>query len=258
MARKIRRIDDAGEIKDWVEAMASINRLLKELDIKSYKDEWRPWRLQGMKGKQSYPNGHEDGGLKKDLNDRLLNDNEADETTLETRVPKAMEMEVEDGQMKKEKVLKMLMPNLRSPFSQGIMRGNWGIKGMGVKKDTAKKETVKVAAQIPLTGNMTVPHDVGTNSWETEDDGPALTNDQIRKLWGDELHRRMREKGYNCGVEWSLSREWNTGRTLLKSIAEAINRDGTKDLGRKDLNLKTFLDNESNMYFKTGKYLDAT
>ena len=38
MSRRIRRIDVAGDIKDWVEAMAAINRLMK-VDVKVYSDE---------------------------------------------------------------------------------------------------------------------------------------------------------------------------------------------------------------------------
>ena len=56
MARRIRRIDDAGEIKNWVEAMAAINCLLKEVDIKVYSDDWRPWRVEGTKEKYIFTN----------------------------------------------------------------------------------------------------------------------------------------------------------------------------------------------------------
>ena len=175
-----------------------------------------------------------------------------------------METEVDDKIAKKEQILQMLIPSLRSLNSfkprasrklmrsrQRIMRGKVGIKETGVKKDK-----VKVGAQKPVTGKMMVPNGVVKNKEETNDDDLALTNDQVRQLWKEEHHRRMKEKGHICGVEWSggLTKEWNTGKPLLKSIAEEIHRDAMKDLGTKDLDLKRFLDNESNMFFKSGKY----
>ena len=257
MARRIRRIDDAGEIKLWVEAMAAINCLLKVVEFKDYNDDWKPWRVERTKKL-------EEGWLKKDSKERLLKDNDTWQTAQDTRVPTAMDMEVQDAQTKKEQVLQMLMPPLKSPVSfkpkasskpmrsrQKLMRGKMGTRWFGVKKDE-----VKWGARTPLTGKTMVANGVVINEEETNDDDPALTKDQVRQLWKYELHRRMKEKGLNCGLEWSggLSREWNTGRSLLKSIAEKLNRDASKDLERKDLKLKTFLDNESNLFFKTGRY----
>ena len=43
MSRRLRHIDDVGKIKEWIVAMTAINRLLKEIDIKEYTDDWRPW-----------------------------------------------------------------------------------------------------------------------------------------------------------------------------------------------------------------------
>ena len=43
MSRRLRHIDDVGEIMHWIAAMAAINTLLKDIDIKEYKDDWRPW-----------------------------------------------------------------------------------------------------------------------------------------------------------------------------------------------------------------------
>ena len=44
MGRRLRYIDVAGEIKEWVVAMSALNCLLKELDIKSCSDNWTPWK----------------------------------------------------------------------------------------------------------------------------------------------------------------------------------------------------------------------
>ena len=67
-----------------------------------------------MEEKPTFINGLEEESFEKDLNERILNANEAEQTTQENRVSKAMEMEVDDKQTKKEKILQMMMPSLRS------------------------------------------------------------------------------------------------------------------------------------------------
>ena len=44
MARRIRHIDDAGKIMEWMAAMSAINKVLRETDTTVYKDEWGSWR----------------------------------------------------------------------------------------------------------------------------------------------------------------------------------------------------------------------
>ena len=44
MGRRLRYIDEAGEIKEWAAAMSALNSVLKEVDIKVTTDNWRPWR----------------------------------------------------------------------------------------------------------------------------------------------------------------------------------------------------------------------
>jgi len=39
----LRKIDDASEINEWVTTMATINCLLKDLELKPCSDNWRPW-----------------------------------------------------------------------------------------------------------------------------------------------------------------------------------------------------------------------
>ena len=51
MSRRLRHIDDVGKILEWTEAMTAINRLLKEIDIKEYSDDWRPWQQRKRGGK---------------------------------------------------------------------------------------------------------------------------------------------------------------------------------------------------------------
>jgi hypothetical protein len=42
MMRRLCQNDDVGKLKDWISAMTTINRLLKEGEIKEYRDGWRP------------------------------------------------------------------------------------------------------------------------------------------------------------------------------------------------------------------------
>ena len=51
MSRRLRHIDDVGKILEWTQAMTAINTLLKEVDIKEYRDDWRPWRERKETGK---------------------------------------------------------------------------------------------------------------------------------------------------------------------------------------------------------------
>ena len=51
MARRIRHIDEAGEIMEWIAAMIVINKLLEEIDTKVYRDEWTPWRHEKIREK---------------------------------------------------------------------------------------------------------------------------------------------------------------------------------------------------------------
>ena len=51
MSRKLRHIDDVGKIMEWTAAMTAINRLLKDINIKEYRDDWRPWRERNKMGK---------------------------------------------------------------------------------------------------------------------------------------------------------------------------------------------------------------
>ena len=44
MGRRLRYIDEAGEIKEWVVAMSALNALLREVEIKRCSDNWRPWK----------------------------------------------------------------------------------------------------------------------------------------------------------------------------------------------------------------------
>ena len=44
MGRRLRYINDAGEIKEWVSAMSALNALVNEVDIKASSDNWRPWK----------------------------------------------------------------------------------------------------------------------------------------------------------------------------------------------------------------------
>ena len=50
MGRKLRWIDDAADIENWASAMRELNLLLKEVEIKEYKDNWKPWSTGDRRG----------------------------------------------------------------------------------------------------------------------------------------------------------------------------------------------------------------
>ena len=52
MGRRLRKIDDVDDIKQWVSAMREINDLLKEVDIKECENTWRPWSQRIQRGKR--------------------------------------------------------------------------------------------------------------------------------------------------------------------------------------------------------------
>ena len=43
MGRRLRYVDDAGEIRDWIAAMKAINCLIQEVHIKKCSNNWQPW-----------------------------------------------------------------------------------------------------------------------------------------------------------------------------------------------------------------------
>ena len=79
-AQRFRRIDELGEIKTWMEAMAATNCLLKNVNVNVYSVDWRPWREGKMKEKQIFSHRLEEGCLKKDLKEKICKDNEAKKT----------------------------------------------------------------------------------------------------------------------------------------------------------------------------------
>ena len=221
MSRRLRHIDDAGEIKRWVEAMAAINGLLKEVDIKNYTDNWKPWRVKETKEK-------------------------------EHRVSAAMETEREEGLEKKEKILQMLkpkmdlnmdidgdepalgdkkrlvqlMPPLRSPIrlkpeapeepkmtGRSTTKGKRGIKDFGeemfvdnderVKEKTPTKEEAKVHPIIKESKSIEELQNRRTKSKDEE------TCTALRST----VRRKLREDGKN--LDWD-----NTGRAMWQLIRE--------------------------------------
>ena len=55
MGRNLRKIDDAAELIKWASALRELNSVLKELDIKDYTDNWRPWSQRDKQGKNGGP-----------------------------------------------------------------------------------------------------------------------------------------------------------------------------------------------------------
>ena len=267
MSRKLRKLDDAGKIRDWVTTMAAINSLLKVVDGTAYSNDWQPWRK------------------KENTQKKILKDNETQLTSLENSVPGTKKMDVEESQGKGTKRLRMQrMPELKpaistiSGTSQKLNKDHRYTPSAKreIKEVDVKKEKVNVKRWAQFSGIFKAANGIGIKTEATNNEEQMevdkgelvnreneakvgttdLTNKQVRQLWKEELHRRLKKDGRNCGVEWSdgITREWNTGNTLLKSIAQVIDRDVVEDLDRKDCNLKSYLDNESNFFLKSGKY----
>ena len=55
MSRRLRWIDDAAEIQQWISAMTSINTLLKGVGKKkeTYRDGWKPWKKKEELGMET-------------------------------------------------------------------------------------------------------------------------------------------------------------------------------------------------------------
>ena len=80
MARRLRKIDDVGKIKDWIATRAAINRLLKEVDVKTYSDDWRPWRQKGKTQKKVLELDKNERCVKKAFNESVLKDTQNKKT----------------------------------------------------------------------------------------------------------------------------------------------------------------------------------
>ena len=250
MSRRIRRIDVAGEIKDWVEAMSAINSLLNEVDVKEYNDDWRPWNTAGTKQKHSVDKGLNEGILKKDLNERSLNGNDATQTPQKNRDPPVIEMEVDGAQAKKDKILQMLMPQLRSPISlkpkasrkfiksrHKIVRGFWGIKTATVETEVKRMEvneenkpgetSLSSILKLEQTGKS-----VGTGKEE------ALVVKKVKSLTAEEaketeLHCWRQALYKKLNTEDKKKEHW--GEMKSASFEQLLSETGNDDKLNRDL-----------------------
>ena len=125
----------------------------------------------------------------------------------------------EDAETKKAKIMQMLMPPLKSPTTlqpkasrktimsrKRIMRGKWGIKLTGKKKD-------KVDPRTSPTGIMKVPKGVGTNIEWTKVDEPDLKVGSEIEMSEEALAVIRKWESMGSEIEmseeaWALKRKW--------------------------------------------------
>ena len=145
MGRKLRKIDKAEEIKQWVLAMREINGLLKEVEINEYKDTWKPWSKRVQQGKDegtidqrpsmrpSLKSGKmktvPQVGLEESSGSELRNNDALKMPTVEVRSrPPRVEVEGDDIEMldPKAAVMKMLR-DAKDQQEINMPQGGWGL-----------------------------------------------------------------------------------------------------------------------------------
>ena len=199
MARRLRRIDDVGDIMDWIKAMTAINSLLKDTDNdhKDYRDDWKPWRQGNISRK----------GPKMDIE--------------EVEPLKAV-----------KKIDEKLMPPLRSPepsaskelrkSTRSTTKGKTGIKDDGGKifgdNDGGKKKTTldpkaAVLEMLKLSKNQQEPNkrQVDLGLMKKKMNREIWRNDMLERVrkekvpvehWGDVQSRNFRGLIEECTPQW--------------------------------------------------------
>ena len=231
MGRRLRYIDGAGEIKEWATAMSALNVVLKEIDIKGSADNWRPWQKSKEVARE----------------DLRTTGSQCWEDTLTSK--KAMGTETNE-RWKKPFLAKECPPRVQvEEDDEDMFDPKVAVMEMLEKAKIGEEPAPKEETVID-----SIEWDGEANE-QTTNEKVELNDGEIRSLWKEELHRRMKVEGLNFGCVWKWKRkEWLTDMKLLKKMARAIDRDVEKDIERKDCNLKSFLDTEINRYFKTGAF----
>ena len=161
-------IDDARKITEWIEVMTVTNKLLKEIDIKAYRDEWRP-------------------RLREKVARKVLN----------------MDIDVEEPAKEVKKAQELSMPPLRSPRgkrgikrSDGVMLNELGGMKSGdndVGKRQKERKKDPKAAVMKMLGNPSKGDkdgDAGLQE-ETKKDTKWIQNIEI---WRNGMLERVRKE----------------------------------------------------------------
>ena len=239
MGRTLRRIDDAGEIRDWVAAMSAINGLLKQVDIKICSDDWQPW----CKSK----------GVKRDSSERVW--------------------ESKDSIKSKTKINRL---EVNRKFSLNEKLRKTSTKKVGLKNPIPKKLVpprvqVEVDDTEMIDPNTNVPKVVHTIQEEAGSESPKLngilsddvevkkkllllapiTEGKIRSIWRGALIKRLEATRYD-GCEYKgILAEWHPREHLLEDIAKTLNRSYKEDMTE---NLRKFLVEVTAKYHKERGY----
>lgn len=155
MGRRLRKIDKAEDIKQWVSAMREINGLLKEVEINEYRDTWRPWSKRVQRGKDegtidqrasTRPNLKSEKmetvpqvGLEESSGSELMNNDDLKMLPVEVRSrPPRVEVEGDDIEMLDPKAAVMKM--LRDAKDQQWKTMPQGERGLAEAKNVVEKE----------------------------------------------------------------------------------------------------------------------
>ena len=185
MARRLRKIDDVVEIKEWIAAMSAINTLLKEFEFKEYRNTWQPWRKKGKKKME----------IDDDCNDNAVPQNPDVIVDLGTGI---------------QNLQFPLMPTLRSPVGLKSVASNglWlsrqretrgkkrGIKDVSIA--VKKKPVCRIEAEDGNRKKADDGKDPLTENKAATDNEDRLDGDATKKIkdvWRDALRRRLKVEG---------------------------------------------------------------
>ena len=199
MARRLRHIDDVEKMKEWIELMSAITRLLKDTDKegKEYRDEWRPWQQRNIRR----------WGLKKNID----------------------EDEPEKGV---KKITGKLLPPLRSPAEKkptashelnrkcrSTSKGKTGIKDDGGKNpgdNDRRKKIIKLDPKAAVMEMLESKDQQERNKMQVDESSPRQKmniqiwrNDMLKvaakvkkEHWGDVQSGNFRRMIGDCTPNW--------------------------------------------------------
>ena len=219
MSRRLRWIDDAYEIQQWILAMTSINSLLKGVgkEKETYTDGWKPWKKKENLGTENTKE-------QLDRRGRLKDRNKGKATCRQTEVTLGEKGIEEAGLVLKES---NRICDLGNTWHKGKRRR---LREAQTPRVDVREEWKTVDAGVKLTDKdieMTVDQKI------TEDTAKV----EMVTLWRRELHKRLTEGHWDDkGCEYKdLLGEWHPTEALLCDIANAIDRSGCSDLKDNDL-----------------------
>ena len=227
MSRRLRWIDDAAEIQQWVSAMTAINKLLKGVskEKETYTDGWRPWKEQDQLRQNAKWDEREATGRHMDV-DAGVEDTEEADTVLKEAKHKTENWSFKEKAImddKKKAVLKMLDPQLVLPPRVEV--GEDEIKSTLIKRQDEFKRVVLTAMNM----------DKGVGSEEAEEAEEQVIPTDVQEemsqyQWREALIKRLEVKRYHgCAYKGWLG-EWHPTDELLRDIAVQLDRNYDKEM----------------------------